>query len=459
MLFSGESTVGTPLCLVCRVPLRVDVISQGCRTRPAEPITDRWATVAHPSPIDPSVRKSERGLLMLEGLQLLQGVRVVALEQFIAGPYCSSMLSDAGADVIKVERPGTGEPRRTYQPRLGPEDDYVSGSFASYNRGKRSVEIDLRSPDGRESMLGLLGHADVFLCNNRPGALERLGLGVPMLRERFPRLVVCEITGFGVSGGPYAEWPAFDSVIQAMSGLSSLIGTAPEEPPLLAPMGTMDLLTGLYASVGILSALVNRGRTGAGVHIDAAMYDISASFLERPLTLHEFTGEVPTRGIDRFSPVGAFRAGDGGWISVVIPTDDMWRRCCAAMQRGDLLSDPTVGTVLKRAERMRDVILPALERWASGMTQSEAASLLREAGQPAGAVQTIDEVRACPQLHHRGLFVPMHDDRLQNRDGSHPSLPRLPLLFDGRSAAPGLVPRLGEHNEVLTGVPVAQSDL
>lgn len=395
----------------------------------------------------------------MTGLHLLAGIKVVSMEQFIAGPYCSSLLSDAGAEVIKVERPGTGEPRRTYQPRLGPEDDYVSGGFASYNRGKRSVEIDLRSEEGREALLGLIADADVFLCNNRPGSLERLGLGVPQLRERFPQLVICEITGFGVSGGPYAEWPAFDSVIQAMSGLSSLLGTAPEEPPLLAPMGTMDLLTGVYACLGILTALVHRSRTGEGTHVDAAMYDIGAAFLERPLTLHEFTGEVPTRGIDRFSPVGAFRAGDGGWISIVIPTDEMWQRCCAAMGRPDLVADPALDTVLKRAERMQDLVLPALEEWAAGLSQQEAVESLRSAGQPAGAVQTVADVRDCPQLAHRGLFVPMQDERLEREDGSHPALPRLPLLFNGEAADPGSVPRLGEGNGLLNPPPgVGQSD-
>lgn len=273
-----------------------------------------------------------------------------------------------------------------------------------------------------------------------------------MLRERFPRLIICEITGFGVSGGPYANWPAFDSVIQAMSGLSSLIGPASDEPPLLAPMGTMDLLAGLYACNGILAALVQRGRTGEGVHVDAAMYDIGAAFMERPLTLHEFTGEVPTRGIDRFSPVGAFRAGDGRWISIVIPTDEMWRRCCAAMERPDLVTDPAVDTVLKRADRMKDVVLPALESWASNMSQPEAVEALRESGQPAGAVQTIEDVRHCAQLAHRGLFVSMNDERLKNEDGEHPRLPRLPLLFDGQAADPGVVPRLGEDNALLEGL-------
>ena len=386
---------------------------------------------------------------MTNGLTLLDGIRVVALEQFIAGPYCSSLLSDGGAEVIKVERPGTGEPRRSYEPRLGPPCDYVSGGFASYNRGKCSVEIDLRSEGGREALLKLLATADVFLCNNRPGSLERLGFGVSALRDRFPSLIICEITGFGVSGGPYAAWPAFDSVIQAMSGLSSLIGTTPDEPPLLAPMGTMDLLSGLYATIGILTALVHRERTGEGTHVDAAMYDIGAAFLERPLTLYEFTGEVPSRGTDNFSPVGAFRAGDGGWISIVIPTEEMWQRCCAAIGREDLLDDPALGTVLKRAQRMQDLILPTLEEWACTLSRHEAVERLREAGQPAGIVQTVDEVRNCPQLSHRGLFTPMIDERLRREDGSYPSLPRLPLLFDGRAANPGLVPRLGGDNSLI----------
>jgi CoA:oxalate CoA-transferase len=260
---------------------------------------------------------------MTAGLHLLDGIRVVSLEQFISGPYCTAILADAGADVVKVERPGLGDPRCTYEPRLGPDDDYVSGGFASYNRGKRSVTLDLREKDGQTALRRLLADADVFVCNNRPGALERLGLAVTDLRAEFPRLVICEITGFGVSGGPYAEWPAFDSVIQAMSGLSSLVGPSADGPPDLAPMGTMDLLAGVYSALGVLAALVQRARTGQGAHVDAAMYDIGVAFLERPFTLHEFTGDVPARGRDVFSPVGAFRAGDGGWISIVIPTDEV----------------------------------------------------------------------------------------------------------------------------------------
>ncbi|MDX2600317.1 CoA transferase [Streptomyces caniscabiei] len=383
---------------------------------------------------------------MADGLKLLDGIRVVSLEQYIAAPHCTQMLADAGAEIIKVERPVTGDPRRWYDPKVGPDDDYISGGFASYNRGKKSVELNLSDDADRRAFEELLATADVLVSNLRPGSLDRQGLAPKDLRERFPRLVICEISGFGTIGGPYAKWPAFDSVIQGMSGLSSLIGEQ-DGPPGLAPMGTMDLMAGIYATIGILTALVGRVTTGQGSHVDAAMYDIGAAFLERPLTLHEYTGEVPTRGIDRFSPVGAFRAGDGGWVSIVIPTEEMWRRCCAALGRPELESDPELDTTLKRAEHMADRIVPLLEEWAKGKDRHEAVAALRETGQPAGLVQTIADVRACEQLAHRGLFAPIEDERARRADGTTLSLPRLPLLFDGQGARPGPVPRLGADND------------
>ena len=383
-----------------------------------------------------------------QGLALLRGIRVVSLEQFIAGPYCTSMLADAGAEVTKIERPGVGDPRRSYDPMIGSGDDAISGGFASYNRGKRSVELALDTAAGVAALSHLLADADVLVCNLRPGALARMGLAPAELRERFPRLVICEITGFGSTGGEAANWPAFDSVIQGMSGFASLVGDA-GGPPTLVPMGTTDMLTAVYSTVGILMALVQRERTGEGSLVDAAMLDITAAFLERPLTLHEFTGAVPSRGIDRFSPVGMFRAGDGGWLSLVIPTDDMWRRCAEAMGQPELTRDPELDTVLKRADRMHDLVIPKLEAWAAGLTRDEAAAALRAAGQPVGIVQDIAEVRANEQLAHRELFVPMVDEVAVRADGSSLALPRLPLLFDGRHAEPGPVPRLGEHNDAV----------
>ena len=329
------------------------------------------------------------------------------------------------------------------------ENGTLSGGFASYNRGKKSVELDLSSPEGRAGLDALLETADVLVSNLRPGALSKFGLGRDEARARFPRLVVCEISGFGQTG-PYSAWPAFDSVIQAMSGLSSMLGDTADSPPGLAPMATMDILGGVYAVVGILAALVGRERTGRGTHVDASMYDIGAAFLERPLTLHEFTGEVPTRGADRFSPVGSFRAGDG-WVSIVIPTDEMWRRCCVAIERPELATDPRLDTTLKRADRMRDLVIPLLEEWAAGLDKHEAARRLREAGQPAGVVQTIAEVRADEHLAARGLFQPLDDPRAVEPDGSRLALPRLPLLFDGVAPVPGPIPALGENTDELLG--------
>lgn len=381
----------------------------------------------------------------------LNGIRVLSLEQYISGPYCTSILADAGAEVIKIERPDTGDPRRSYEPRRGDADDYLSGGFASYNRGKKSVALDLTNSDDRNDFEHLLSTADVLVSNLRPGALARQGFAVDRLRADYPRLVICELTGFGVSGGPYANWPAFDSVIQAMSGLSSLIGASPDAPPGLAPMSTMDLLSGIWAALGILTGLVGRASSGQGCHVDAAMYDAGAALLERPLTLHEFTGEIATRGADSFSPVGAFRAADGGWISIVIPTDEMWKRCCLAMERPDLVDDPELDTVLKRARNMKTLIIPALETWATerNLSQADAAQRLRATGQPAGAVQTIEDVRNCPQLQHRDLFVPLEDARAVNPDGSPLLLPRTPVVFDGVPVRPGPVPDLGQHNDEL----------
>ncbi|MBX3098126.1 MAG: CoA transferase [Salinibacterium sp.] len=383
---------------------------------------------------------------MTNPVTLLSGIRVVSLEQYIGAPYCTSILADAGAEVIKIELPGVGDPRRSYDPRIVDADGTLSGGFASYNRGKKSVELDVTTTEGRARLDELLADADVLVSNLRPGSLTKFGLGRDEAASRFPALVVCEISGFGQTG-QYAAWPAFDSVIQAMSGLSSLLGAAPDSPPGLAPMATMDILGGVYAAVGILAALVARQSTGRGTHVDASMYDIGAAFLERPLTLHEFTGEVPTRGRDRFSPVGSFRAGDGGWVSMVIPTDEMWRRCCVAIGREELIASPDLDTVLKRAQRMSDLVIPALESWAASLTRYEAARMLRESGQPAGVVQTIAEVRDDPHLAERGLFQAVDDPRAIHEDGTPFRLPRLPLLFDGVGAVPGPIPALGHNTD------------
>jgi crotonobetainyl-CoA:carnitine CoA-transferase CaiB-like acyl-CoA transferase len=238
-----------------------------------------------------------------------------------------------------------------------------------------------------------------------------------------------------------------------MSGLCSLIGDGADDEPGLAPLGTIDILAAVYAGVGILMALLRRGRTGEGTHLDVSMYDVGAAFLERPLTLYEFTGEVQTRGVDRFAPVGLFRCGDGGWVSVVIPTDEMWRRCCIALGRPDVEADPRLDSMLKRSAAMQEVIVPVFEEWAAPLSRHEAVARLQAAGQPAGLVQTIDDVRHCPHLAGRGLFTAVPDP-VTDRDGEPLRLPRLPLSFDGYTVPGRRSPRLGEHNaEILGALP------
>lgn len=380
-------------------------------------------------------------------LDLLSGVRVVSLEQFISAPYCTQILAEAGAEVIKVERPGAGDPRRGYDPFVQLGATEVSGGFASYNRGKRSIELDLHDTEDVARLHELLETADVLVSNLRPGALQRAGLDVPALRERYPSLVICEISGFGTTGGPYADLTAFDTVIQAMSGLSSLLGTGPDDPPQLAPMSTTDLLSGVWAALGIALALSGRQRDGRGSHVDAAMLDTTVALLERSFALHEFTGEDVERGVDRHSPVGTFRAADGRWVALVIPTDEMWARCCAAIGRDDLREDPQLASVLDRAQRMRTHVIPAFEEWASraSLGAAQAVEVLRSHDQPAGVVRSIREVRDDPHLSHRGTYAPL---LYRGEDGllveAELRLPGLPLLFDGERSDPGPVPELGD---------------
>jgi crotonobetainyl-CoA:carnitine CoA-transferase CaiB-like acyl-CoA transferase len=373
----------------------------------------------------------------------LAGVRVLALEHFIAGPWCSQILADAGAEVVKVERPGVGDPRRWYDPYAEVDGQRVSGGFASYNRSKKSVVVDMTTDEGREQFLRLVDDADVIVENLRPGLMDRMKLGYDELNARNPRLIYCAISGFGrldSHRGEFADWPAFDPIVQALGGLSSLMGDK-DGPPQLAPAGSMDLLTGTWAAMSVLMALLQRANTGRGQFLDAAMYDVAATFVGRPLMIYEWVGEVMTRGVDGFTPVGVFECGNGGHVALILPTDEMWYRTCAAIDRPDLLDHPALSTVLARSEAMNAVIVPALVAWASEMSHRGACDLLAGAGVPAGMVQSIDEVYNCRHLAARSMFVEL-DDPIA---GPH-TYPRFPVLFSNYEPEYLRSPLLGEHN-------------
>lgn len=372
----------------------------------------------------------------------LEGIRVLGLEHFIAGPWCTQILGDGGAEIIKIERPGGGDPRRQYDPYVEKDGKRVSGGFASYNRNKKSLALDIRSKEGKDIFLRLANTADVIVDNLRPGLMERMELPPSLLLERNDRLVYCAISGFGRRNdrrGPYSDWPAFDSVIQAMSGLSSLIGEK-DGPPQLAPAGTSDVLSGTYAALGILMALLHRERMGTGQFLDVSMYDVTATFLSRALMIQNWVGATPTRGGDEFAPVGAFRCGDGGYVALIIPTDEIWRRFCSAIDRKDLMNHEHLDSVLKRSAAMTDIIIPELEKWAIDKSRRQVCELLNGAGAPAGMVQSIDEVYNCDHLSARSLFLDVEDPIAGRK-----RYPRFPVLFSSYEQPRERSPLLGEH--------------
>lgn len=382
------------------------------------------------------------------GASPLAGIRVLALEHFIAGPWCSQVLADAGAEVIKVERPGVGDPRRSYDPYVEKDGTRVSGGFASYNRNKKSITLNVMNEEARDLFLRLVDGADVIVENMRPGLMDKAGLSYETLAERNPRLIYCAISGFGRridKAGGFSDWPAFDPIVQAMGGLASLIGEK-DGPPMLAPAGSTDLLAGTWAAIGVLLALMQRGITGRGQFLDVAMYDVTVAFLGRPLMIRDWAGVIMSRGSDAFTPVSLFRCGDAGYVAIIIPTDELWKRACIAIGRDDLLSEALLQTNLQRSENMSKLIVPAFEEWAADKERRTACEILIAEGVPAGMVQTIDEVYQCPHLDARDMFATIADPVA----GEH-RYPRFPVLFSDFDPRYARTPRLGEHNAEILG--------
>jgi crotonobetainyl-CoA:carnitine CoA-transferase CaiB-like acyl-CoA transferase len=379
----------------------------------------------------------------------LEGIRVIEVGQYIAAPYCALMLADQGADVIKVERPLRGDPRREYDPLVTGESGSLSGGFLTYNRGKKSVALDLNSEEGRQSYRELVAGADVVVENLRPGIVEKLGIGYADLRGVNPRIVYAAISGYGRSSvrqGPYADRPAFDTVAQAMGGMMDVTGEI-DGPPLPGVTGFADIYSGVHAAFGILTALQAREKSGHGALVDISMYDVVASLMERELMLWEFTGNRRERGLDTYAPVGTLAASDGH-VAFILPTQDMWIRLCRAVDRLDLLTREDLETVRSRSVNFASVIRPELEAWTRRRTRREIVEHLSSRGLPVGEVQTIEEVFSCSHLSQREMFLDV-DDPIAGRH----RVIRTPLRIDEyevpdtRSA-----PQLGAHNADLLSV-------
>lgn len=377
----------------------------------------------------------------------LQGLRVLELGQYISAPYCGLMLADQGAEVIKIERPDGGDPRRDYDPLFEGVGGKMSGGFLSYNRGKRGMTLDLTTLEGRAAYLEMVSNADVIIENLRPGVTEKLGVGHDVLRKHNPRLIYAAISGFGrssTSTDPYAGRPAFDTAIQAMGGMMHVTGE-PGGPPLPGITGFSDIYCGVQAAFGILTALHARHTSGHGAFVDLAMYDAVASLLERELMLLEFGGEARERGIDSYAPVGALQAKDG-FVALILPTDLMWARLCEAIGREDLLSHKALTTVRSRSRNFSSIIKPEAEKWTRRRKRDEIVKHLQAFGLPAGEVQDIGELLNCPHLEARSMFIDVDDPFA----GTHRMI-RTPLRLEGYcEPKTESAPQLGEYNAAMS---------
>ena len=269
----------------------------------------------------------------------LDGIRVIALEQYMSGPYCSMLLADAGAEVIKIERPGSGDPRRSIPPFAQKGDIKKAGGFMAYNRNKKSLSLNIRSNSGQKIFLDLVKIADVVVENLRPGSVNKLGLGYDTLKEINPKLIYAAISGFGrLEGyeGPDSQRPAFDIVAEAMSGIMHLVGFE-DKPPSWTIYGMADIYSGMCTAYGIMQALFMRERTGKGQFVDSAMLDNMLSLNERMVMLYSITGQVPKRGqLNHLFPRGAFKCKDG-YLALNIPDDIMWERLCKVIDQQQMV--------------------------------------------------------------------------------------------------------------------------
>jgi crotonobetainyl-CoA:carnitine CoA-transferase CaiB-like acyl-CoA transferase len=331
---------------------------------------------------------------------VLNGMRIVEQGTFITGPCAGMMLADLGADVIKIESP-EGDPYRSYQ------GDQYSPHFQAYNRNKRSIALDLKSPADKALFDGLVGVADVFIQNFRPGTAERLGAGVQRLRGINPRLVYCSISGFG-SSGPYVDRPSYDSVAQALSGFLSVV-VDPDEPQFLGP-ALADAITGLYAAYGVLGALVQRGRSGEGCLVEVSMLEAMAHFAVEPFAAYFALGKVPTSSDrPRLAQAYILKAGDGGLIAIHLSSlEKFWKGLVAALDAPQLATDPRFATRDARIEHYEQLRAELGARFARHATAHWTERLGRN-DVPYAPINGIDEVIEDPQVRHLGIVVPVEN--------------------------------------------------
>lgn len=387
-------------------------------------------------------------------MKALEGIRVLDLTRALAGPFCTLMLGDNGADVIKVEMPGSGDDTRKWGPPfIGEESAY----FLSINRSKRSLTLNLREPQAKEIFLKLAENSDVLVENFTPGVMERFGLAYDEVKQTNPKIVYCSISGFG-QDGPYRNRPAYDQIMQGISGLMSITGEPDGEPQKIG-IAVTDIGAGMWSAFAIMAALHHREQHGEGQYIDVSMMDAQVAWLTYQAAYFFANGEPPKRmgaAHPTLVPYQAFMCQDGKYINVAVGSERIWARFCQGVRREDLQNDPEYAVNSDRV-RNRAKLVPMLQEDFLTRPVADWVEDLQEANVPCGPINDLADVFADPQVLARNMYVEI----------PHPTLGSikqtgLPIKF---SLTPGRIdrhpPLLGEHNQEILedlGYSVAQVD-
>jgi len=371
----------------------------------------------------------------------LSGIKVVELARILAGPWAGQTLSDLGADVIKVEAPEGDDTRRWGPPFIDREGEKSAAYFHATNRGKRGITCDFRTPEGQETVRRLVADADVLIENFKVGGLTKYGLDYESLKKVNPRLIYCSITGFGQTG-PYAHRAGYDFIIQGMAGLMSVTGEKGGQPQKVG-VAVTDVFTGVYAATAILAALVQRGRTGEGQHIDMALLDVATSIMANQAMNFLVSGKPPTmmgNAHPNLAPYAVFDCADG-WIILATGNDAQYQRLCTILGLEDMGHAPAFLTnadrIANRAE-MTARITEATRRWA----KADLLQACEDQGVPAGPINNLAEVFDDPQVQARGMKI------------SPEGLPgvRSPMTFSGAELSLDRpAPKLGQHQDEVLG--------
>ncbi len=369
----------------------------------------------------------------------LEGVKILDLTRVLAGPFCTMLLADMGAEVIKIEEPGKGDDTRTYPPFI----EGCSAYFCNMNRNKKSITMDLKKPEAKAIFKEMAKNVDVVIENYKPGTMDKLGIGYEALKEMNPRLIFASISGFG-QYGPYKERPGYDIIGQAMGGLMSVSGW-PDSPPTRSGTAMGDILAGLNCCIGILAAMKGREVTGRGQSVDVALVDSVVSSMETIIQLYLVEKRIPGRIGNRYEfiyPYDTFAATDG-WVVIAVGNDAVWKRFCQVIGREELIDRPEFQ---KNPDRVKNnhALNAIVTEWTRQRTVAEIVDLLLANSVPSAPINNVEQLISDPHIAEaREMFVDM-----LNPDGNPMKVVACPIKFsETKASIRTTAPNLGEHTD------------